>query len=162
MMIYSGVTCRRRRLREIELDVRRSRQEPGTMDGVRPKTHRPGMEPRNRGGDAPPRRAARRWTVEDRRLGGPGGIVVCCAVRRARSFRAAAAVSLGHGAALSTRLGRLASSQSHDISRPAGGLSLQSLLDRLDQSVRSEGFFEQHVTPGFTFEPGDVRIAGAK
>jgi hypothetical protein len=43
--------------------------------------------------------------VEDRRLGGPGGIVVCCAVRCARSFRAAAAVSRGHGAAFISEIG---------------------------------------------------------
>jgi hypothetical protein len=59
-------------------------------------------------------------------------------------------------------LGVLASSQWHDLSRPASELPLQSLLDRLDQSVRPEGLFEQHVAPGFTFEPGDVCVAGAK
>src|SRR6516225_2241738 len=94
------------------------------------------MESRNRGGDAPPRRAAEGWAVEDRRLGGPGGIVVCCAVRCARSLRATAAVSRGHLATSSTGLGLLTSSQSHDIIQPAGGLPLQSLLDSLDQSVR--------------------------
>ena len=39
---------------------------------------------------------------------------------------------------------------------------LQSMLDRLDQGLRSEGLFEQHVAAGFVFEPGDVRIAGTK
>src|SRR6516165_3155576 len=120
------------------------------------------MESRNRGGDAPPRRAADGWAVEDRRLGGLGGIVVCCAVRCAHSLRATAAVIRGRLTTSSTGLGLLTSSQSHDVSRPAGGLPLQSLLDRRDQSIRPKGLSEQHVAAGFAFEPGDVRIAGAK
>jgi hypothetical protein len=59
-------------------------------------------------------------------------------------------------------LGRLTSSQLHDVSRPAGGLSLQSSLDRLDQSIRPKRLSEQSVTPAFIFEPGDVSVAGAK
>jgi len=106
MMISSGVTWRSRRLGQTELDVRRSRQKPGTMDGVRPKTHRPGMEPRNRGGDPPPRRAARRWTVEDRRVGLLGGAMVCCAVCGTRIVRAAAAVSRRYSAAYQRDWGR--------------------------------------------------------
>src|SRR6516164_9131930 len=95
-------------------------------------------------------------------LGGLGGIVVCCAVRCAHSLRATAAVSRGRLATSSTGLGLLTSSQSHDISRPAGSLSLQSLLDSLDQSVRPERFSEQHVAASFAFEPRDIRIASAK
>src|SRR6516164_5411715 len=94
-MIYSSMTRQRRRPGEAELDVLRSRPEPRTTDGARPETHRPGMEPRNRGGGARPRRAPRRWAVEDRRVGGPGRVVVCRVVRRDRFVRAAATMSRG-------------------------------------------------------------------
>jgi len=91
-MIYSNVTCWRCRLGQTELDFCRSGQQSG-IDGARPKTHRPGMEPRNRGGDAPPPRASRGWTVENRRMDGAGRVVVYCTLRCARAFRAAAALS---------------------------------------------------------------------
>src|SRR6516225_3445854 len=120
------------------------------------------MEPRNRGGDAPPPRASRGWTVENRRMDDPGCVVVYCTLRCARFPRAVAPVSPAHGRGLSTGLGLLAASQRHDICRPAGGLPLQGPLDRLDQGVRSERFSEQYVAAGFSFEPRDVCIAGAK
>jgi hypothetical protein len=160
MMIHSSVTCRRSRLGKTELDFCRSRQQSGIY-GTRPKTHRPGMEPRNRGRGAPPR-PARDWTVENRRMDSAGRVVVHCILRCARFLRAVAAMSPPTGVDLSTGLGLPAASQRHDICRPAGGLPLQSPLDSLNQSVRPERLFKQHIAAGFILEPGDVCIACTK
>src|SRR5215813_4081226 len=120
------------------------------MDG--PKARRSGMESRNRSGNTPPPRAGRKWAVEGRRVGGPGDGVGWCGVRRDRFVRAVAAVVRRHAAVQSAGSRLLTSPQWYDISR----ISLQSPLNRVDQCVRSEGFSEQSVAAGLSFEPGDV------
>src|SRR6266404_4266554 len=65
---------------------------PRLHDGARSQAYRPRMEPRDRGGESPPRCPARRRAVEDYRVGGAGGAVVRRAVRGAGLVRTGAAL----------------------------------------------------------------------